>query len=211
MKPYETEVSSKYGAPMGRPSDATLHGRVFLERVPFVDGDYDPGGAYWGNVEGNPLWCAWNEEGTKFFRAATLEQAKFILKGCEIVESEDPVADLPAFLEGYQTAALWSSNDCSDDTGGEPLDANYSVLDIAPETVEKMRAECLQFLKANAVDVATMHDPAQAGHCFWLDRNGHGTGFWDHAVGKVGDRLEQAAKAFPEVSLSVSDGKIYQD
>ena len=58
--PYQVNVSSRYGAPMGRASDpfVSLAGRtVHLRRIRLVDYDYDPGGAYWGS--GVPLWCAW--------------------------------------------------------------------------------------------------------------------------------------------------------
>lgn len=50
--PPLTDVSSKYGAPMGRldwhavDSETTL--KFHLVRLDFVDGDYDRGGAYWG-------------------------------------------------------------------------------------------------------------------------------------------------------------------
>lgn len=63
-------------------------GKVFLQQVPFVDGDYDKGGAYWGN-NGVPLWRAYCEmeitEGEidvfdQFFRARSREQAKELLR-----------------------------------------------------------------------------------------------------------------------------------
>ena len=40
---------------------------------------------------------------------------------------------LDEFLDAYVTAALWSTNDNADDSGGEPLDLNYDASDIAPE------------------------------------------------------------------------------
>lgn len=74
MMPFESNVSSIYGAPMGRQSNpfAELSGRVHVRRVPFVDGDYDPGGAYWGGGRGVlPLFCAWDDEGAVcYFRAS---------------------------------------------------------------------------------------------------------------------------------------------
>jgi hypothetical protein len=56
------DVNSIRGAPMGRhnlyPLDDRLPIKMRLVKVPFVDGDYDQGGAYWGG--GNiPLWIAW--------------------------------------------------------------------------------------------------------------------------------------------------------
>lgn len=86
MKPFERNVSSKYGAPMGRRSDRLdgVVGKVHLQRVPFVSGDYDPGGAYWGGGPGTkPLFCAWGETETEqveyYFRARDREEAKTML------------------------------------------------------------------------------------------------------------------------------------
>lgn len=50
--PPLTHVNSQYGAPMGRRDthdDREFAGKVMLQRVPFVDGAYDRGGAYWGS------------------------------------------------------------------------------------------------------------------------------------------------------------------
>lgn len=44
-----------------------------------------------------------------------------------------------------------------------------------------------------------------AGHDFWLTRNGHGCGFWDRDLGEIGDKLTEAAKKFGEVNLYVGD------
>jgi hypothetical protein len=52
---------------------------------------------------------------------------------------------LDDFTEAYIEAALFSSTDEADETGGEPLDKNYSAEDIAPETLELMRAEAQDF------------------------------------------------------------------
>lgn len=52
--PALTNVSSRGGAPMGRPSHIavddplTFKGPVHIVRLRMVDGDYDTGGAYWG-------------------------------------------------------------------------------------------------------------------------------------------------------------------
>lgn len=71
-----------YGASMGRREDpiATFNTAkpLALQRVPACDGgDYDPGGAYWGDLRGNPLWrvedCLCSQ---RFYRAPTREAAK---------------------------------------------------------------------------------------------------------------------------------------
>ena len=81
MKPFEVNVSSPYGAPMGRRSYPGLEGKVRLQHVPFVDGDYDPGGSYWGGG-GLPLYCAWNEDGAIYVRARNRDEAKAKLPSC---------------------------------------------------------------------------------------------------------------------------------
>ena len=53
MKPLKLEpVGCKYGAPMGRcetlPENPNATGKLQLAHVPFIDGCYDRGGAYWG-------------------------------------------------------------------------------------------------------------------------------------------------------------------
>lgn len=82
--PDRLNVSSRYGAPMGRQSyrpDADETTRVRLTRVPLNSGGYDRGGAYWGH--GDPIFCVWadessNNEGqlTHYVRAANRKHAK---------------------------------------------------------------------------------------------------------------------------------------
>lgn len=57
-------VSSRYGAPMGRPGSygrADDGARFYLRRVRLNGGGYDSGGAYWGG--GEPLWRYESEDG----------------------------------------------------------------------------------------------------------------------------------------------------
>lgn len=67
-------VSSRYGAPMGRSESPLGHSRVRLFRVRINRGGYDDGGAYWGI--GKPLYCAeCAEGGRRFIRADSRLQA----------------------------------------------------------------------------------------------------------------------------------------
>ncbi len=217
--PYESNVSSTYGAPMGRHSDdRSLFAGVTaqLRRVPAVDYDYDPGGAYWGGLEDNPLWCVWDDDGlTAYFRAKDRDAAlRELPASCVIVQPKVTTATCSdAFFYAYVECALWSSNDESDDSGGEPMDRNYSHDDIAPDSLKSMRADCDAFYSANADDLYLASDD-QAGHDFWLTRNGHGAGFWDRPklYGKAqAKRLSAASRKFGEVNLYVGDdGKVYQ-
>lgn len=112
------------------------------------------------------------------------------------------------FLKGYIRCALWSSNDESDDYGGEPLDANYDERDLTERTLAAFEADCARFQADNAADLADL-ELEQAGHDFWLTRNRHGAGFWDRGLGEKGGRLSEAARAFGEVHLYVtSEGQV---
>lgn len=126
--------------------------------------------------------------------------------------------DLDDFALAYVTCALWSSSDNADDSGGSPLDSNYSVQDIAPETMAKMLADCSAFENQTAGIRTAMElaglawDASQAGHDFWLTRNHHGAGFWDRGLGEYGNQLTKVAHNFGGCDLSVGDDKkIYAD
>jgi hypothetical protein len=123
---------------------------------------------------------------------------------------------LDEFTQAYIEAALWSSNDDSTPEGGEPLDANYGIEDIDPDSLAKMSADCQRFQEENAADLALYDSPRWTaeelgGHDFWLTRNGHGAGFWDRDClpKEAGKRLTDAAHKCGEVYLYVADGAIY--
>ena len=102
------------------------------------------------------------------------------------------------FLNAYIATALALSTD--DD--GVPLDE--TPHELHPDTLARMKADCLAFQVQNAEDLKGIPYDL-AGHDFWLTRNGHGAGFWDRDLGEVGDRLTKACKAFPEVDLYAGD------
>ena len=126
---------------------------------------------------------------------------------------------MDAFTQAYFDAALWSSTDNADDSGGEPLDANYGINDIDEATRAKMIADCADFQERfgdliaddDSPDIHRHGNDEQAGHDFWLTRNGHGAGFWeDSDWPKHGKELDRAAKEYGEFDLYVGDdGVIY--
>lgn len=125
---------------------------------------------------------------------------------------------IETMLRAYIDCALRSTNDESDESGGVPMDTNYSADDITPDCLAKMRADVEKFAKENARDIGRWDGIAspetQAGHDFWLTRNGHGAGFWESEWTDLptnpGARLDAAAKRLGEVSLYVGDdGLIY--
>jgi hypothetical protein len=111
---------------------------------------------------------------------------------------------LDTFTQAYVECALWSSTDNADESGGEPLDRNYSVRDVHPDTLAQMVADCEAFQREHWDRIAS--DLERAGHDFWLTRNQHGAGFWD------GDWLEtdskvltDAAHVYGSVDLYIGD------
>lgn len=117
-------------------------------------------------------------------------------------------------LTGYVECALWSELDQSDEnTGGEPLDENYTRDDITAESLEEMRSDVADFVagcQAERPGVFLGMDPGQVGHDFWLTRNGHGAGFWDRGLGERGSWLTAQCKPYGEASLYIGDdGRLY--
>ena len=121
------------------------------------------------------------------------------------------VRTLSEFEHAYIEAALWSSMDNANEQGGEPLDANYTADDLAPESLDKMLADCRQFLTSGDIESLVSDDPRAAGHDFWLTRNGHGAGFWDGDWPEpAATLLTDAAHAMGQCDLYVGDdGKLY--
>ena len=73
------DVSSRYGAPMGRHTGpdylATEAGPLYLRRIHLNSGGYDTGGAYWGH--GAPLFYVEDQDGnSQFMRASSRDAAK---------------------------------------------------------------------------------------------------------------------------------------
>jgi hypothetical protein len=136
---------------------------------------------------------------------------------------------MDAMIDAYMECALWSSAvygywndetnvwvslnpDAHDETHGLgddwPIDEYFDDDDIAPETQDAMREDCVDFVTHNSQDLAEM-EPAQVGHDFWLTRNGHGAGFRDRGLGELGERLSDAAKVYGSFDLWVGDdGKV---
>jgi len=114
------------------------------------------------------------------------------------------------FTRMFLETALWSSNDESDESGGLPMDENYSIEDFDPKSVKGLEVDCKRFQEENATALADFDD-ADNGHNFWLNRNGHGAGFWDGDYPEPqATILDEASKKFGEVNLYVGDdGMIY--
>lgn len=118
-------------------------------------------------------------------------------------------SDLPNFTKAYIQCALWSSTAGQ----GQSLNRRFSPEDLAPETAGRMIDDCASFQADNQDDLRLSRlSDERAGHDFWLNRNGHGSGFWDEGPAPVFRRLSDAAKVWGSFDLYVeNNGLIYSN
>jgi hypothetical protein len=134
-------------------------------------------------------------------------------------------ASLDAFAQGYIEALFftesasdvtkvdWRHGEGSDDGSALPCDAAFA--DLAPETLARILKDCRAFQDSRAwADTMEGYpgaDEVQAGHDFWLTRNGHGAGFWDGDWPEpYATQLDETAKGFGSVNAYLGDdGKVY--
>lgn len=121
------------------------------------------------------------------------------------------ITKLDSFTSSYIECALWSSTD--DD--GEPLDGLYTADDLAESTLRQIVDNCADF-QASFADLLSQayardgYSSEQAGHDFWLTRNGHGAGFWDRGLDAIGQQLTDMAHSYGSCDLYIGDdGNIY--
>lgn len=127
-------------------------------------------------------------------------------------------ANFDKFVKAYLVAALWSETD----DAGDPLDSDFGVDDLVVESRQSAEKDCDKFIIENATDLQLAFDGYtltgewsvydQAGHDFWLSRNGHGVGFFDRGLGEVGERLQDACRSWGVCDAYVGDdGKLHLD
>lgn len=119
---------------------------------------------------------------------------------------EHTTAQHEIFERAYIAAALWSSDMDHKDTD-----------DLTRAARKRIKEDCRQFLQNNAelLSLASMtydggiYSIEQAGHDFWLTRNGHGAGFWDRGLRKdIGEKLTIAAESMGECHLYIQRGRV---
>lgn len=139
--------------------------------------------------------------------------------------AQDIIKTLDAFTLAYIEAALWAGHDyrIKDEAGSfrwptspeeepsnpRPLDQAFDIYDIAPETLEGIRQDCVDFQEANAAlltqasEEISYRDSSHHGHDFFLTRNRHGAGFWDRGYpDPIGSSLTEAAKSYGSWELT---------
>lgn len=137
-------VSSARGAPMGRVDHVhDEHFCVHLQKVQFVDGDYDAGGAYWGG--GSPLYCAMSESGLTavFLRSENWQAAKAALRqlhpGLQVIDAPVAPADARWWTTGSGYVELkLGLQDARGCAHAGQCDADVEALSLEPYVAEQL-------------------------------------------------------------------------
>lgn len=97
---------------------------------------------------------------------------------------------LVSFTQAYIECALWA--DLPEN------DKETSFIDLPENVQEEMKTDAKEFYENYS---HMWENDEQAGHDFWLTRQGHGTGFWDREeiYGKYTDILTENSKWYGEV------------
>jgi hypothetical protein len=106
------------------------------------------------------------------------------------------IGDVDSFTHAYLECAEWC--------GVDEEEREAFELSVSPkwsnEAIRKAIQDCDDF-RSVVGSLLDGIDDEQAGHDFWLTRNGHGAGFWDRGLGKIGDQLTKEAQVYGEVHV----------
>jgi hypothetical protein len=146
-------------------------------------------GEDWTAEDAGDLAAAWDEGVAEVFEDACVAELRRI--------EQPSMVEIGEFTRGYLECAAWC---CAYDARGEQ--AEIYVDDITPEFKLQARSDCRDFLSAELQAVRTHCAQCDvglgyAGQDFYLARNGHGAGFFDHGT-TVGDDLHRAARVYGE-------------
>ena len=87
------------------------------------------------------------------------------------------VQKLDEFTAQYIDTALWSTLANRTDDDDSCLNAHVDRDDLSSVALAQVIRECREFQEVNEEDIDGRY--SDAGHDFWLTREGHGCGFWD--------------------------------
>ena len=109
--------------------------------------------------------------------------------------------NIETFLQGYIGAALWSTTDSRDEEGNDTYNLDDEFSDVSEACKAAMISDCTDFVEANRAALEAFKEITgrlddYLGHDFWLNRERHGTGFWDRGAGDLGDKLSDACKSY---------------
>lgn len=123
------------------------------------------------------------------------------------------MTNLEEFIKAYIEAMIFTESG-EDDSPLEGATGDESEFD--PKTLADIKKDCREFVERHSNDIETScltkeRPYAQAGHDFWMNRNGHGVGFWEKEdwEAEAGERLNQASEEYGEVDYIFDEGVIY--
>jgi len=99
--------------------------------------------------------------------------------------------------------ALWAGTGEDE----EPLDSKYDFSDIDEDSLQAEVENVQQFWsEATELHLTDWCDKDEFTYDFWLDRNGHGTGFWDRCPNEtIGRKLSDMAQQYGHCDLLEGD------
>jgi hypothetical protein len=115
-----------------------------------------------------------------------------------------------AFSDSYFDTTIWAEKpeDCdADDVWPGCYPKILEDCDRFQRENEELLNEAYQTMRRDGYGDLRLYDVTDAGHDFFLSRNGHGTGFWDRGLGEVGEKLHNAASAYGQVDVLPGEGK----
>lgn len=127
---------------------------------------------------------------------------KYIKTFEEIQEEEVQIEyhDIDDILNAYFECALWTEED-----NEEINDKDLNINDISPESEEQAR-EQIEWFVETAGDALNDIEDDSIGHDLWLNRNGHGAGFWDRGYDEdVAELLTFLCENLGEAYIEVDD------
>lgn len=107
---------------------------------------------------------------------------------------------LQNFVDSYLATAAWvetETGECTDFTKQAKQIAKNDCKEFIKRTIERMGEDkAIELLTIPGSDLTYL-----APHCFYLDRNGHGTGFWDREndFGEDADTLSEISKSMGSI------------
>jgi len=111
--------------------------------------------------------------------------------------------DKKALLYAYLEAVLFTEADNGENDGA--IANNHGYSDFSTEATEQVQADIDIFIE-KASELLPENQESQTGHDLWLNRNRHGSGFWDDP-GTYGDY--ETAEKLSEIAISMGERWAY--
>lgn len=116
----------------------------------------------------------------------------------------------------YLDTALSLGSDCDEDGSDISFDGLYDLDDYAECSLEEAWNECVAFADETE-SIRGSISARDLGYNFFLNRNGHGAGFWDRDYSGIdgcdddtGEKLSDACKPWGTHDVYTGDdGKVY--